>query len=57
MNHDMMHCGDYCDDYCDNDICYECSAYGNDYYDEDGLMICRCSECTFNSNRRDDWDD
>jgi hypothetical protein len=49
---------DYYDDYCDNDICYECSAYGNDYFiNEDGELECRCSECTFNPNRRDDWDD
>lgn len=47
---------DYYDEYHD-DVCYECSAYGDDYYEEDGLLMCRCSECTFNPNRRDDWDD
>lgn len=30
----------------DADYCYECTGYGDDYYiNDDGEMICRCSEC------------
>lgn len=46
-----------CDDYEKEpyDYCYECSGYGDDYYvDEDGELICRCSECPMNPNS---WDD
>lgn len=32
------------------DYCYECTGYGDDYYiDDDGELVCRCSECTFNT--------
>lgn len=32
----------------DPDYCYECSGYGDNYYeDEDGELICRCPECLF----------
>ena len=33
----------------DNDRCYECSGYGDDYYiDDDGELVCACSDCPFN---------
>lgn len=29
-----------------DDICYECTGYGDDYYiDEDGDLVCACSTC------------
>lgn len=29
-----------------NEICYECSGYGDDYYiDDDGELVSACSEC------------
>lgn len=32
----------------DPDYCYECSSYGDNYYeDEDGELVCRCPECQF----------
>jgi len=32
------------------DYCYECTAYGDDYYiDEHGDLICCCDECPFNT--------
>lgn len=32
----------------DYDYCYECTGYGDNYYEnEDGEMICRCFECPF----------
>ena len=32
----------------DPDYCYECSGYGDNYYeDEDGELVCRCPECSF----------
>lgn len=34
---------DYFDDY---DICYECTAYGDEsYFDENGEMVSKCPEC------------
>lgn len=31
------------------EYCYECTGYGDDYYiDENGDLICYCSECIFN---------
>ena len=46
----------------DNDYCYECSAYGDDYYeDENGELVSRCSNCRDNPSYNyweydDDWD-
>lgn len=38
-----------------DDYCYECQGYGDDYYvDDDGELVWRCPECTFNE---DNWDD
>ena len=33
-----------------NNICYECTGYGDDYYfdEETGELICKCPECPFN---------
>jgi hypothetical protein len=32
--------------YDDYDRCYECSAYGDDYYiDDNGELVCYCPEC------------
>lgn len=29
-----------------DDICYECTGYGDDYYmNEDGDIVCACHEC------------
>ena len=40
----------------DDDICYECTGYGDDYYiDEDGELQCRCFECPF-FPAASDWD-
>lgn len=40
-----------------DDYCYECSGYGDNYYeDEDGELICRCFECPF-FNSSGDYDD
>lgn len=42
----------------DDDYCYECSGYGDDYYeDENGELTCRCSECPFNLSYdpEEDW--
>lgn len=28
------------------ETCYECTGYGDDYtIDEDGEMVCRCTDC------------
>ena len=44
----------FTDDY---DRCYECSAYGDDYYfDDNGDLVCACDECWYNEYR-DDYDD
>ncbi len=48
-----------CDDYEEDpyDYCYECSGYGDDYYeDEDGELVCRCPECLMNPDY-DPWED
>lgn len=46
--------------YDDYDHCYECSAYGDDYYiDDDGELVCYCPECQrlFDDEWYDDeWD-
>lgn len=35
-----------------DDICYECTGYGDDYeLDEEGELIFRCSTCPFNTDR------
>ena len=32
----------------DDDICYECTGYGDNYYfSEDGELVCACPECPF----------
>lgn len=42
----------------DDDYCYECTGYGNDYYeDEEGNLVSACLECPFNPARGDEWDD
>ena len=29
-----------------DDICYECTAYGDNYYiDDKGELVCACDEC------------
>lgn len=39
-----------------DDICYECTGYGDDYeVDEEGELICRCSTCPFNTDR--EWEE
>lgn len=42
-----------------DDVCYECSGYGDDYFiNDDGELECACPTCPFNKNRfDDDWDD
>ena len=36
------------------DYCYECGAYGDDYYtDENGEMACRCDGCPLNPHNSD----
>ncbi len=40
----------------DWDVCYECGAYGDDYYiGENDELVCACDDCPFNG--RDLWDD
>lgn len=44
-------------DECYDDYCYECTAYGDDYYlDEDGEWVSRCEDCPFNSAHEDNWE-
>ena len=39
----------------EEDPCYECTAYGDDYYtDENGEMQCACPECPFWGPNRED---
>lgn len=39
----------------DEDICWECSGYGDDYYtDESGELVCACDDCPFNPANRDE---
>lgn len=34
------------------DICYECTAYGDDYYiNSEGELVCACDECSLNPHR------
>lgn len=41
--------------YEDDDWCYECSGYGDDYYeDDDGNLVCACDDCPFNPAREDE---
>ena len=36
----------------ENDICYECTAYGDDYYvNENGELVCACDKCSVNPRR------
>ena len=39
---------DYYEDYYDN-ICYECTGYGDDYYYDEELdeLVCNCDTCPF----------
>jgi hypothetical protein len=33
-----------------DDVCYECSGYGDDYYtDENGELVCACDDCPYNN--------
>ena len=35
--------------------CYECGAYGDDYYvDDDGNLVSACDYCPFNSAESED---
>lgn len=35
-----------------DDICYECTGYGDDYYmDDDGNLVSACSDCPFNKDK------
>ena len=39
-----------------NDICYECSGYGDDYYiDDDGELVSACSECWVTQMEAEGW--
>ncbi len=40
---------------CDYDHCYECTGYGDDYYeDENGELVCACDDCPYNGCDYDD---
>lgn len=42
----------------DNDYCYECTGYGDDWYeDENGELRSRCGDCPFNPSYdpEEDW--
>lgn len=40
------------------DLCYECRGYGDDYsFDQNGELVCNCTNCLINPNRIDEWDD
>lgn len=47
------------EEYEEYDVCYECGAYGYDYFiNDDGELECYCSQCPFNPSKfDDDWDD
>lgn len=37
-----------------NDFCYECTGYGDDYYeDENGNLVCACDGCIHNDYKND----
>ncbi len=39
----------------DYDRCYECTGYGDDYYEDDnGESVCACDDCPFNGQDLDD---
>lgn len=38
-----------------DDYCYECGAYGDDYFiNDEGDLECYCMRCPFNSYANDD---
>lgn len=38
----------------DDDYCYECTGYGDNYYeDKKGNLVCRCSGCPMNSDEEE----
>lgn len=38
-----------------DDYCIDCAAYGDDYYrNEEGEIVCRCSQCSFNNEDDDE---
>jgi len=39
------------------DVCYECTGYGDDYYeDENGEMKCACDDCPYYcGDDEDEW--
>ena len=40
-----------------DDMCYECSGYGDDYFiNEDGELECACATCPFNTAQYDDFE-
>lgn len=42
----------------DNDYCYECTGYGDDWYeDENGELRSRCGDCPFNpfNDPEEEW--
>ena len=44
------------------DVCWECSAYGDDYFiNDEGELECACKTCPYFLNEvgydDDDWDD
>ena len=32
-----------------DDVCWECTGYGDDYYINDGELVSACDECPFNN--------
>ena len=44
-------------DYYD-DVCYECTGYGDDYFiNDEGELECYCPYCLLYDDNRQDWDD
>lgn len=39
----------------DEDYCYECMTYGDNYYEDDGELVCLCLDCNWNPDY-DYWD-
>lgn len=38
-----------------DDVCYECTGYGDDYYvDENGELVCACDTCWVMQRECDD---